>query len=74
MTTPPEPRPPAARPPSADDCGHNHQTEAEAWACDQATNDRAVDWLLRLRQLRRDGLSFDDALAQANAELGEPTP
>jgi hypothetical protein len=28
-----------------------------------------VDWLLRLRELQRDGLSFDAALAQANAEF-----
>lgn len=30
----------------------------------------AVDWLLRLRELQAQGLDFDTALAQANAESG----
>src|SRR5215468_2812495 len=33
-----------------------------------AQTSRAVNWLLRLRQLQADGMDFDAALAQANAE------
>jgi hypothetical protein len=32
----------------------------------------AIGWLLRLRQLQADGMDFDAALAQANAEYDEP--
>ena len=31
-------------------------------------SDVAIDWLLRLRQLQGQGMDFDTALAQANAE------
>lgn len=32
-------------------------------------DDQAVDWLLRVRELQTEGLSFDEALAKANAEV-----
>jgi hypothetical protein len=47
----------------------------ENFVSHESQADRAVTWLLRLRQLQAGGLDFDAALAQANAEAeqdGEP--
>jgi hypothetical protein len=40
----------------------------------EARTDRAVAWLVHLRQLQHDGLNFTDALAIANARADELEP
>lgn len=47
----------------------NKDLDAEV---EEAKNDLAVSWLLRLRQLQEeDGMGFDEALKKANAEFPE---
>lgn len=46
---------------------HDDETPEETAAAEET----AVTWLLRLRQLQRDGMAFDDALKVANSEFPE---
>jgi hypothetical protein len=52
----------------ADCIGSNGFDTVEEFIKDETETDRAVGWLLRLRQLRADGMDFGAALMQANAE------
>ena len=56
----------------ADCINDNGFATVEEYVHHTAQTSRAVNWLLRLRQLQADGMDFDTALAQANAEYDEP--
>lgn len=56
-----------------DDCSRDHQHLLEP--VEPTADEQAVDWLLRLRQLRAQGHDFDTALAITNREAGRtPDP
>src|SRR5215469_365514 len=59
----------------ADCIGDSGFTTVEEFIREESQTNRAVSWLLRLRQLQRSGMGFDAALAQANADaaLGPDT-
>jgi hypothetical protein len=54
----------------ADCIGDDGFATVEQFTEHETQTGRAVDWLLRVRQLQADGMDFDAALAQANAEAG----
>jgi hypothetical protein len=52
----------------ADCIGDDGFTTVEQFTAHETQADRAVRWLLRVRQLQAEGMDFDTALAQANTE------